>query len=178
MTGPPRVRLREATLTDADLLDAWAADPAAAGEFNDFGRTLEPVDREALARGPLRNERSGQLLVERLSDGVPIGAVSWHRAQYGPSPASDAWNVGIALIPEARGQGYGGEAQAQLAAYLFDNTGVNRVEAQTDIENVAEQRSLEKAGFSREGVIRGAQFRAGAHHDLVVYSRVRDDPRD
>ena len=178
MSAPPRVRLRDVTLADADTLDAWGADPAASGEFNDFGRRPEPVDREVLSRGPLRNERNGVLVIERVSDGEPIGTVGWHRTDYGPSPESEAWNVGISLIPEARGQGYGTEAQAQLAAYLFDTTAVNRVEAQTDVENVAEQRSLEKAGFIREGVVRGAQFRAGAYHDLVTYSRVRADPRD
>jgi RimJ/RimL family protein N-acetyltransferase len=52
---------------------------------------------------------------------------------------------------------------------------VNRVEAQTDAANVAEQRSLEKAGFVREGVARGAQFRAGRYRDLVTFSRVRAD---
>jgi RimJ/RimL family protein N-acetyltransferase len=55
---------------------------------------------------------------------------------------------------------------------------VNRIEAQTDVDNVAEQRALEKAGFHREGVARGAQFRAGAYHDLVTYSRLRNDPDD
>ena len=60
--------------------------------------------------------------------------------------------------------------------WLFANTSLNRVEAQTDLENVPEQRSLEKAGFIREGIARGAQFRAGAHHDLVTYSRLRADP--
>jgi len=35
-------------------------------------------------------------------------------------------------------------------------------------------RALEKAGFTREGVLRGAQFRAdGRHHDLVMFSRIR-----
>jgi RimJ/RimL family protein N-acetyltransferase len=72
--------------------------------------------------------------------------------------------------------GYGTEAQRQVAAYLFDTTSVNRVEASTDVENLPEQRSLEKAGFRREGVQRGAQFRAGGFHDLIVYSRLRDDP--
>lgn len=94
----------------------------------------------------------------------------------GPNPESAAWNIGISLMPEARGQGYGTEAQRQVAGYLFETTSINRVEASTDIENLAEQRSLEKAGFVREGVQRGAQFRAGAHHDLIVYSRLRDDP--
>ena len=84
----PRVRLRDVTLDDADLLDAWGADPAATGEFNDFGGTPEPIDREALARGPLRNERNGALLVERISDGQPIGTVGWHRAAGGGEQAA------------------------------------------------------------------------------------------
>jgi RimJ/RimL family protein N-acetyltransferase len=177
MSDAPRVRLRDVTLADADLLDAWDADPKAIGEFNDFGIAREPMDRAALAKGPLRNDHNGHLIVERLSDGVPIGSVGWHKVRYGPNPESDGWNIGIALAPEARGFGYGTEAQAQLADYLFANTSVNRVEAQTDADNVAEQRALEKAGFHREGVARGSQFRAGAYHDLVTYSILRDDRR-
>jgi RimJ/RimL family protein N-acetyltransferase len=101
--------------------------------------------------------------------------VGWHKVRYGPNPESDAWNIGIELRPEARGEGLGTEAQAQLAAWLFANTSLSRVEAQTDVANVAEQRSLEKAGFIREGIARAAQFRAGAYHDLVTYSVLRAD---
>jgi RimJ/RimL family protein N-acetyltransferase len=129
-----------------------------------------------LLEGPLRNERNGQLIVERVADGQPIGTVAWHEVHYGPPPTSRAWNIGISLIPEARGQGLGGIAQRLLAEYLFDTTDANRVEASTDVENMAEQRALEKVGFVREGIQRGAQFRAGSHHDLVTYSRLRDEP--
>ena len=172
----PRIQLRDIVLADADLIDAWGADPANAGEFNDFGRTHEPVDRDALAKGPLRNDKNGALMIERVSDGEPVGSVGWHRVGYGPNTESGAWNIGISLLPEARFQGYGVEAQRMLAAYLFATTGVNRVEAQTDVDNVPEQRALEKAGFAREGVARGSQFRTGAYHGLVTYSRLRDDP--
>jgi len=171
------IRLRDATLADADLLDAWSRSPVAKGEFNDFG--LPPEDqapiREALTVGPLRNERNGQLIIERVADGQPIGTVGWHEIHYGPPPKSRAWNIGISLIPEARGQGYGAIAQRLLADYLFETTDANRVEASTDVENVAEQRALEKADFVREGIQRGAQFRAGAHHDLVTYARLRGE---
>ena len=172
----PRVRLRDATLADADLIDAWNADPLASGEFNDFGGSPEAVDRKVLAEGPLRNDRNGHLIIERIADGLAIGAVGWHLVGYGPNTESEAWNIGIALIPEARGREYGVEAQRQLAVFLFESTGVNRVEAQTDAANIPEQHALEKAGFHREGIARGAQFRAGAYHDLVTYSRLRDDP--
>lgn len=175
-SGRAGVRLRDIRLDDADLLDSWNAEPAMTGEFNDFGMPRDPIDRGALGKGPLRNVNNGQLMIERMEDGRAIGTIGWHRVRYGPNPGSDAWNIGIALIPAARGRGHGTEAQAQVADHLFANTTVNRVEAQTDAANLAEQRALEKAGFSREGVARGSQFRAGAYHDLVTYSRLREDP--
>ena len=105
-------------------------------------------------------------------DGEIIGTMSWHAVHYGPTVGSRAWSMGIALAPERRGQGWGTIAQRLLAEHLLE--GAHRVEASTDVDNVAEQRSLEKAGFAREGVLRGAQLRAdGIHHDLVMYARVR-----
>ena len=168
------VRLRDVTLDDADLLDSWLT-PENKGVYNDFGMTRTTIDREALARGAMRNERNGELIIERVSDGRPIGTVSWHLERYGPNEESGAWNIGIALIPEARGHGHGAEAQRLVADFLFETTPLHRVEASTDIENLAEQRSLEKAGFIREAVLRGAQYRAGSWHDLVNYARLRDD---
>lgn len=174
MTTTARVRLRDVTLADADMLDAWARDEAKS-EFNDLGQEPQPLPRDVIANGPLRNERNGMLVVERIADGQPIGTVGWHRVNYGPSPWSDAWNFGIELRPEARGQGLGTEAQRLLAEFLFATYDLNRVEASTDVDNLPEQRSLEKAGYVREGIQRGAQYRAGTYHDLVTYSRLRDD---
>jgi RimJ/RimL family protein N-acetyltransferase len=133
------------------------------------------TDRKALAKGPYRDERNGQLIVERRDTGAPIGSVGWHKARYGPNEQSEAWNIGISLVPEALGLGFGAEAQRLLADHLFATTAMDRVEASTDVDNVAEQRALEKGGFMREGVIRGAQFRNGARHDLVNYARLRTD---
>jgi RimJ/RimL family protein N-acetyltransferase len=170
------VRMRDIELADADVVD-WLNDQKEVGGFNDFGLPTTPTPRDALARGPLRNEYNGNLLVETLS-GEPIGTVQWRAVFYGPPGDSRAWQIGIELKPDARGKGYGTEAQRLLADWLFQATDANRVEAGTDIENVAEQRSLEKSGFVRDGVLRGSQFRAGAYHDLVIYSRLRSDSSD
>ncbi len=168
------VRLRDVTLDDADMLDEWNR-AVERGGFNDFG-PRDPTPREPLANGPLRNERNGTLIVERIDDGTPIGTVGWRRVfVYGPSPTSDAWQIGIEINADARGRGFGTEAQRLLADWLFATTPINRVEASTDMDNVPEQRSLDKAGFVREGVMRGAQFRGDAYHDLVYYSRIRSD---
>jgi RimJ/RimL family protein N-acetyltransferase len=172
------VRLREATLDDADVVDSRAADPAMWGEFNDFGLPRPPSLEENLANGKrmVASDR-GQLLVERIEDGMVIGDVGWRAVSYGPGEESRAYNIGVSLSPEYRGQGFGSEAQRLLAEVLFDLFDVERIEASTDIDNIAEQRSLEKAGFMREGVLRQAQFRAGGRHDLVSYSILRADLR-
>ena len=152
-----------------------------AGHDRRVQRLRDPArpDRPCGSRGWAPPERPQRAAHRRTHGGRPAdrhGRLA--SVGYGPNAESDAWNIGIALIPEARGRGHGTEAQARLADYLFANTTVNRVEAQTDTENVAEQRALEKAGFRREGVARGSQFRAGAYHDLVSYSMLRGDVKD
>ncbi len=171
-----RVRLREATNADASIVDAWARDPAVHGEYNNFGMPEPPALSERLADGKrmVRPDR-GSLLIVRTADDTVIGDVGWHTVMYGPNPESRALNIGVAVIPEARGHGYGTEAQRLLAELLFELFDIERVEASTDVDNIAEQRSLEKAGFTREGVLRRAQFRAGSFHDLVGYSILRSD---
>ena len=173
--GPHRdVRLRQATLDDVERLMLWSSSPRYFGEFNDFGLARQRPYRELITKHELTGPNGGTLIVERIAGGEAIGTVSWRQVRYGPSPESVAWNIGISLVPEMRGLGFGTLAQRQLADYLFATTSVNRIEAGTDIENVAEQRSLQKAGFTREGVLRGAQYRARAWHDLVIYAVVRD----
>lgn len=85
--------------------------------------------------------------------------------------------IGIWLRPEYRGQGRGTSAQAELVDLLFRHTATNRVEAHTDVDNLAEQRALEAVGFQREGLIRGAQWRDGAYRDGLLYAVLRSDPR-
>jgi RimJ/RimL family protein N-acetyltransferase len=164
------LRLRPVRRADLDTLERWWNDPEAQGDHNWFGFSAG----SSAAVPSLLGEDRGRLLVE-LDGGTLAGEVSWNAVHHGPNPGSRAFNVGIALVPEHRGRGHGAEAQRQLAAYLFAHTTVERLEASTDVDNLAEQRALERAGFTREGVLRHAQFRDGGFHDMVLYSRLRGD---
>jgi RimJ/RimL family protein N-acetyltransferase len=158
------------------VLELWRGSRPYTGEFNDFGDSDRPTLDEPVRDDGTVSQHGGVLLVERVADRRPIGTVSWRPVWYGPNPESRAWNVGINLVPEGRYQGFGVEAQRLLVDQLLATTRVNRIEASTDIDNLPEQRALEKAGFLREGVLRGAQYRAGTWHDLVVYAIVRNAP--
>ncbi|HEX6678516.1 MAG TPA: GNAT family protein [Actinomycetes bacterium] len=179
-TGPsedssaPRLRLRPVRREDLDTLERWWESPEVQGRFNWFGHPPPEFLRRRFEENGMLGEEYGHLLVE-LADGTLVGDVSYHAVKHGPGGGSVAYNVGITLLPEHRSQGLGTEAQRLLAEYLFAHTRVERVEAGTDVENVAEQRALEKAGFTREGVLRRAQFRDGAFHDMLLYSRLRGE---
>ncbi|MGZ4611143.1 MAG: GNAT family N-acetyltransferase [Actinomycetes bacterium] len=167
------IRLRALTDEDIPLLDA-RADPSIEGEFNDFGPIKDPgALKRVVQMGVTAGSPEGYLVVE--VDGQVAGSVSWHTVAYGPNVESRCPNIGIALRPEWRGKGHGATAQRMLADYLMTASGINRVEASTDVENIAEQQALERAGFTREGVLRGAQWRNHAWHDLVSYARLRTD---
>jgi len=158
------------------VLELWRGSRLYTGEFNDFGNSDRPTLDEPVRADGAVSEHGGVLLVELVADRRPIGTVSWRPVWYGPNPESRAWNVGINLVPEGRYQGFGVDAQRLLVDQLLSTTRVNRIEASTDIDNLPEQRALEKAGFLREGVLRGAQYRAGTWHDLVLYAIVRNAP--
>lgn len=166
------VTLRMLTRDDIALLAEIESDPDAAGEFAWFGyRSGVPQQP-----GPLSTitETGGHLAV--VSDsGHFVGEVSWDQADNGPPPHGRCWRIGIVIFAPFRGHGYGTAAQRSMTEYLFAHTPAARVEASTELENVAEQKALERAGFSREGVLRHAVFRAGAYRDMVMYSMLRGE---
>lgn len=165
----PPVVLRPPHDTDDDLLTVLASRDVS-GEWDSFD---DPVDELLSAES-----YGGGRMIVALPDGQAIGVVSWIQVPYGPNARSLAWNIGITILPEFRGRRLGAGAQRQLATYLFASSEANRVQADTDVANIPEQRSLSRAGFTREGVARQAQWRRGSWHDRVTYSILRSEAGD
>jgi RimJ/RimL family protein N-acetyltransferase len=162
----PIVHFREVRDGDESLL-AELESPEVEGEWNTFDDPEESMLNGAHCGG-------GRLIVQ-LEDDSAIGLVTWIQIPYGPNRRSLAWNIGITILPAFRGRRIGAAAQRSLAKRLFATSDANRIVADTDVGNIAEQRSLERAGFVAEGVARGAQWRRGVWHDRVIYSLLRSD---
>lgn len=169
-----KIYLRPLRQMDIPVFEAWVNDGDFKSEFNIFGLQREGDIEKGWQENGLLTSYYGMLAVVTPEERI-IGDVSYHHQRYGPNEASMAYNIGITLLPEYRGLGYGVEAQQLLAQYLFAVYPVMRVEASTDVANFPEQRALEKAGFSRDGVLRKAQWRNGDWHDLMVYSKLRGE---
>lgn len=166
--------LRPVEPKDVDFLLSEYDSPESAGEFGWVGFRNRHRAREVLESGQVIDGDNGHLVIA-ADDASPVGLLTWHKAVNGPPPYSVAWNLGIWVGAEHRGQGHGTEAQRLGAAYLLAHTNFERIEASTEVDNIGEQKALEKAGFTREGVLRRAAFRDGAYRDMVMYSKLRGE---
>jgi RimJ/RimL family protein N-acetyltransferase len=167
-----QVSLRPAGEDDLPMIEALTWDPETAGEFAQFGWFDPLLWRRGWAENRLIGQDGGMLIVVRSAD--RLGLVNWRRRP--ATPAAYYWMIGIAMLPQARGHGHGTQAHRLLARYLFAHTPVHRIEATTEEGNAAEQRALEKAGFTLEGVTRGVGWRDGAWRNGMIYSLLRTDP--
>jgi len=166
-----QVALRPVSEGDLSWLASLRDGPSASGPHEWHGWSDPQRERRQWAESGLLGDSGGTLIV--VTGTNRVGTVSWRNVRTGPTAFN--WAIGIGLAPEFRGRGYGSAAQRLLVRYLFAHTQANRIEAVTEITNVAEQRALEKAGFTREGVLRGTTFRQGRWHDQVMYSVLRDE---
>src|SRR5580658_5314199 len=143
-----QVTLRPVTEDDLSWLASLSNGPAATGPHEWHGWTDPGRTRRHWAESGLLGDSGGMLIALHGADRV--GEISWRKVQTGPT--AFAWAIGIGLAAE-----------------------FSRIEATTEITNAAEQRALEKAGFTREGVLRGTTFRQGRWHDQVIYSVLRNE---
>lgn len=169
-----QVSLRPFCEQDLPFLERLSGDPSVAGQYVWAG-FRDPRGRRR------RWEKDGYIGAESAAVAVVggdtlMGIASWEAKDHG-GPAGGCYEIGLALLPKYRGRGLGTAAQRLLVAHLFDCTLAHRLEAQTDADNIAEQTALERVGFRREGVLRGARFRQGAWRDMLVYGLLRTDDR-
>ncbi len=81
-----------------------------------------------------------------LQDGTHIGDLCFK----GLKPEGRT-EIGYGILDEYQGQGYATEAVKAAAAWAFQHPEVAAVEAETEPDNAASQRVLEKCGFVPDG---------------------------
>jgi hypothetical protein len=113
-----------------------------------LGERLSPPYEGAVDVGARR--RAGTHRHRGMASGPTRGGVG----------GDEHWNFAAAGHPAA-----GTAPKYKRSWQRTGSTGTNRVEAGTDVDNLA--------GFRREGVVGGAQWRSGTWRDLVIYSRLR-----
>lgn len=106
-------------------------------------------------------------------DGQLLGTCGLNRVE----AANHCANLGYWVRTSAARRGVASAAVRQLVAWAFAHTYLERLEVIAAIENEASQRTAEKAGAQREGVLRRRLVLQDRTHDGVVYSFVKMDGR-
>ncbi len=165
------VLLRAIAPGDIDAVAPAFRDPEIreAGNLPDFGR------EELLASIPHLPAlaASGRLMPLAAVDaksGEIVGGVTLHHLDAERAIAE----IGYWLFPHARGRGFATRTARLLAEHAF-SLGVERVAAYVNVGNTASDRVLERAGFTREGVVRSLPKPDGSRVDKTLFSLLPAD---
>ena len=115
--------------------------------------TIAELPDEAAFRARLR--RSGRMHNGWLDlaidlDGVSIGRIQTFVPPHRPPPPG-TFTIGIHLLEDLRGKGYGREALASFTDWLFEHAAAEVVEAPTDPANVAMRTVFDRVGWVHVG---------------------------
>jgi RimJ/RimL family protein N-acetyltransferase len=166
----PDLELQLAGTADLRYLAALANDPQVE-PFLAPGVADEERLRASLAEAREAGDPSG-LLVIRLRDGAPVGALTLRLVSRNSRIVELAQ---LMVSPDSRRAGIA-TAAVRLACELALRThGMHRVQAETYGDNVAGQRVFERAGFTREGTRRRAYWRRGQWLDGALYGILAEE---
>jgi RimJ/RimL family protein N-acetyltransferase len=177
---PPDPMLQDATVglrqwreADIPAVVAMSRDP----DVLRFTNVPDPYDEDDaaiwLALQPARlraGDGAAFAIVEPPAD-RPLGAIGV-RVLHGRGIAE----LGYHLAPEARGRGLATAAVRLLSAWSLRTLPIARLQLTTHLDNPASQRVAEKAGFTREAVLRAWADQRGRRVDLIMYSLLPGEP--
>ena len=133
MTLEEATRIAAGTPDDQDF---WA---------EGFPREDDSLPASGLVNAPEDPGAFSSYRIVPTSDGYTVGTAGF----YGPPDESGQVTIGYGMVEQARGKGYGTEAVAGLIAVCRSHGGVTAINADTELDNTASQRVLEKNGFQR-----------------------------
>jgi RimJ/RimL family protein N-acetyltransferase len=148
----PRLSLRRLDEGDAGFMCALLNDEAFLRYIGDRGVRTPGEAARYITDGPVASydrHGFGLYLVALRDSGEPIGICGPLRRDSLP----DA-DLGFALLPQFRSQGYALEAAAAVVAHARDTLGLPRLLAIASQDNVASIALLSKLGFRFEGPAR------------------------
>lgn len=155
-----RLQLRHLTLEDAPFVLELLNDPAFVQYIGDRGvRNLDDARRniENGAMASYARNGHGLYLAVRKDGEVPVGLVGLVKRDQLEDP-----DVGYALLPAYRSQGYAYEAASAVLDYGRSVLGMKRIVAICSPENYRSIKLLEKLGLSFERML---EYTAG---DVVM----------
>ncbi len=115
-----------------------------------------------------------QFVIKRLPELEVIGVCTLFKIDSNNRRAE----IGYALARDAWGQGYMHEALTALVDYGFNQLGLHRIEADIDPLNTQSAASLERLGFTEEGLLRERWYVNGQTSDSAMFGLLEGEWRE
>lgn len=106
------------------------------------------------------------------ASGEVIGAIGYHTWYTRHDRAELFYHI---KDEKKMGQGYATEALKVVLEYGFGVMCLYRVEAFIGTMNMPSQKLVQKAGFTKEGLMRGHYFIDGKHQDSLIYGLLKEE---
>lgn len=161
------VVLRAVERTDLANIQRWMNDPEVLRRVYTYRHLSMAAEERWLQQ---MNDSSTDFvfaidLITGTDAPVHIGTAGIHHVDW----KNRTGMVGIVVGDERnRGRGLGTDAMRVLVRYAQQELGLHRVELEVYPFNLAAIKSYQKLGFRHDGTRRGATFREGRFHDVLV----------
>lgn len=162
------INLRAMEPEDIPLLSDWLNNLEFQGQYTPL---LQRSKEEFKKRFSEISEDHKEFVIEK-KDGTKIGIIIYFMVQGGPYHLLE---IGYYMILSDRKKGYCTEAVKIFIDFLFLSQAIERIQATTDSRNIASQRVLQKAGFTKEGIIRKMVFMKGEWVNISLFSILREE---
>ncbi len=164
----PRLCLRAMTTADADDLREWTPNKAL---YKYWGKNPGKADKnpELLFAAPPKPAKSFHWGVVLKEESKVVGE-TWVYLIENDRMAK----VALRLSEKYHGRGLATEALREIVRFCFDETELQRLWTDVDVRNTPSVRMLEKAGFTREGLIRQGKM-VSTWCDYYLYGILKTD---
>jgi RimJ/RimL family protein N-acetyltransferase len=176
----PRAPLRDGPTSlrpwredDVGALVMLCRDPEIVRWIGHISAEYRPTDARAYVQGAQSGARSGLAVAFAVvdSDDAPLGSISLPRIAWPDRRAE----VGYWLGADARGHGHATRAVRLICDWGFRELGLERITLLAAVANPASQLVAQRAGFTREALLRSYLEGLDGRQDAVCFGLLATD---
>jgi RimJ/RimL family protein N-acetyltransferase len=166
-----KVTLRAIEFSDLEFIREMINDPWVESHIVGWSYPLSKRDQEEWFATFRNGDNAIRFIVETETDGA-VGLTGLKNIDWKNAVADSG---GMRISQKCMSKGFATDAYMTLLYYAFYELRLNRINGSVLSYNIASRKVTAKVGFKEEGVQRGAVFKKGEFHDMILLGILRED---
>lgn len=135
--------------------------------------TLPPDVNKAIENIKTENNLEAPSFVIETLNGEFVGHIGYNYI----NERDGTFTIGLFLIKEQRGKGYGYAAMRMLLEYAFNERRLHKFDGWCLDDNLVSVKMLKKLGCKQEGIVREEAFLNGKYHNRLLFGMTENEYR-